>query len=71
VYVIFIAVNGRTLNLREMLYCMNIEFCLAASGYIIFIYFTCFVVIKLCNCVEDLHVAVGGISEDSREGQNI
>jgi hypothetical protein len=70
-YVIFITVNGSTLNLLEMFYCFNIKFCLAASGYIIFIYLTSFVVIKLCNCIEDLLVAVGGISEDSREGQNM
>ena len=50
-------VNGRTLNLLEMFYCFNIKLCLAAFGYIIFIYFTSFVVIKLCYCVEDLLVS--------------
>ena len=48
--VMFVTVNGMTLNLLEMFYCFNIKFCLAASGYVIFIYSTSFVVIKLCNC---------------------
>jgi len=30
-----------------------------------------FFVIKLCNCVEDLLVVVGGIHEDSRGDQNM
>ena len=70
-YVIFINVNGRTLNLREMSYCFNVKFCQAAYGYIIFIYFTSFVVIKLCNFVKDLLIVVGGIPLDSRKDQNI
>jgi len=54
-----------------MSYCFNVKFCQAAYGYIIFIYFTSFVVIKLCNFVKDLLIVVGGIPLDSRKDQNI